>query len=49
MKSLRQTRNQAERETPQRKKAEDKIAAHQKVIQGGVKEYKVVRKPPAED
>ena len=40
MKSLRQNRRQAERETQQRKKAEDKIAANQKFIKDGIKEYK---------
>jgi aspartyl protease family protein len=40
MKSLRQNRKQAERENGLRKKAEDKVAANQKVIQDGIKEYK---------
>lgn len=40
MKTLRLDRKQAERETQQRKRAEDKIAANQKLIKDGVKEFK---------
>ena len=40
MKALRENKRKADRENAQRKKAEDKIAANQKFIQDGIKEYK---------
>ena len=40
MKALRQDRKQAERETQQRKRAEDKIAANQKFIRDSIKDLK---------
>ena len=43
-KSLRLARKQADRESLLRKKAEDKVAANQKFIKDGVKEYKDLEK-----
>ena len=40
MKALRDNKRKADRENALRKKAEDKIAANQKFIQDGIKEYK---------
>jgi clan AA aspartic protease (TIGR02281 family) len=44
MKELRQARKQAEREALMRKKAEDKVAANQKFIRDGTKEFRDLEK-----